>query len=59
MTIEGRMAWTVQSAGKLCEIWSRIYVDLRSGVQPLVVLHGLAEKNPTVYFTMFVLLAHS
>ncbi|KXN87293.1 L-amino acid amidase [Leucoagaricus sp. SymC.cos] len=39
-TTEGTMTRDVPNAGKPCETWYRIYGDLKSGVRPLVVLHG-------------------
>ncbi|KAF9447767.1 proline imino-peptidase [Macrolepiota fuliginosa MF-IS2] len=37
---EGEMVWDVPNAGKECKTWYRIYGNLKSGVRPLVVLHG-------------------
>lgn len=37
---EGEVDFSVSPAGKLCKTWYRVYGDLKSGVRPLVVLHG-------------------
>lgn len=40
VTSEGEMVWDVPNSGKKCKTWYRIYGDLKSGVRPLVALHG-------------------
>ncbi|KAL6304458.1 proline-specific peptidase [Sparassis latifolia] len=39
-TIEGTLERDVPGAGKLCTTWYKVYGDLKSGVTPLVALHG-------------------
>lgn len=34
------MTWTISSTKKECRTWYKIYGDLKSGIRPLVVLHG-------------------
>ncbi|KAI6164453.1 Alpha/Beta hydrolase protein [Pisolithus thermaeus] len=38
--VEGEADFLVPTAGKPCKTWYRVYGDLKSGVLPLVVLHG-------------------
>lgn len=37
---DGFMDYTPAAAGKACQTWYRVYGDLKSGVRPLVVVHG-------------------
>ncbi|KXN82402.1 L-amino acid amidase [Leucoagaricus sp. SymC.cos] len=37
---EGTIKIDVPNARKPCETWYRIYGDLKSGIRPLIVLHG-------------------
>ncbi|KAH7890695.1 Alpha/Beta hydrolase protein [Phlebopus sp. FC_14] len=38
--VEGEVPYSVPSAGKPCKTWYKVYGDLKSGVRPLVLLHG-------------------
>lgn len=37
---EGEVEYLVPSAGKTCRTWYKIFGDLKSGVRPLIALHG-------------------
>lgn len=39
-TSEGEMAWALPGTGKECKTWYKVYGDLKSGIRPLVALHG-------------------
>jgi proline-specific peptidase len=39
-TVEGFLDYTPVAAGKPCQTWYKIYGSLKSGVRPLVVVHG-------------------
>ncbi|KAF5347306.1 hypothetical protein D9756_009941 [Leucocoprinus leucothites] len=39
-TTEGTMTWSVPNTGRECQTWYKVHGDLKSGVRPLVVLHG-------------------
>ena len=38
--VEGEAPFEVPTAGKLCKTWYKVSGDLKSGIRPLVVLHG-------------------
>lgn len=38
--VEGEVDFDVPSLGKTCKTWYKIYGDLKSGVRPLIALHG-------------------
>ena len=37
---EGEADFAVPAAGKPCKTWYKVYGDLKSGIRPLVVIHG-------------------
>ncbi|EKM74782.1 hypothetical protein AGABI1DRAFT_47398 [Agaricus bisporus var. burnettii JB137-S8] len=39
-TTEGEMLWEIKNTGKECKTWYRIYGGLKSGIRPLLVVHG-------------------
>ncbi len=39
-TSEGEMIWDLPGTEKKCKTWYKVYGDLKSGVRPLVALHG-------------------
>lgn len=39
-TTEGELIWEAPNAGKECRTWYRVYGELKSGVRPLIALHG-------------------
>ena len=38
--VEGEASFAVPAAGKPCKTWYKVSGDLKSGIRPLVVLHG-------------------
>ncbi|XP_006455951.1 hypothetical protein AGABI2DRAFT_210618 [Agaricus bisporus var. bisporus H97] len=38
--VEGELVWEAPNAGRECRTWYKVYGDLKSGVRPLVCVHG-------------------